>query len=566
MSERQRVSIRQLPTGVPGLDQVIGGGLPEYSFNLIAGGPGTGKTTLVQQILFANASPEHPGLYFTVLGKPPLKMLRYQQQFGFFDLDKVDSAIRFVNLSQEVLDENLSKVLESIVREVEGVNPGIVVVDSFRTVVRGTSKATEIDQLGLQSFLQRLALYLTSWQATTFLVGEYLESEMRDNPVFTVADGILWLFQSSERNSTVRKLRVMKMRGQAPVLGLHTFRITQNGIEVFPRTFKQIEEKERRRPSGRLSTGVAALDKMMGGGIPAGDSVLVAGPSGSGKTMLAAQFIAEGVRRGEPGVIAVFEERPQEYLEWAEKLGFNLKEMTHLGNLKVLYLHPLDLSPNEAFLEIWEATRQLGAKRVVIDSLSGFEMTLAPTFLEDLRESLYRMIEALTDIGITVLMTVERVEVYNELRFSPYLISFLVDDIILQRYIELEGRLRKIMTVVKMRNSPHSKDLRIYEITSRGLVVGEVVKGYCNLPPGLTSLGEIITQLAYPGLIDPEVRVLRALIELREAPAETLAQRMGLQIPDLVRALDRLLALSYATQEERERQIIYRPVAKIPGQ
>ncbi len=350
------------------------------------------------------------------------------------------------------------------------------------------------------------------------------------------------------------------------MLGLHTFRITQDGIEVFPRTFRQMEEGERRRPSGRLSTGVAALDEMMSGGIPAGDSVLVAGPSGSGKTVFATQFIAEGVRRGEPGVIVVFEERPQAYLEWAEKLGFNLKEMVHLGNLKVIYLHPLDLSPNEAFLEIWKAIKQLGAKRVVIDSLSSFEMTLAPTFQEDLRESLYRMIGALTDIGITVLMTVERVETCNELRFSPYMISFLVDDIILQRYVEFEGQLKKIITVVKMRNSPHSKDLRRYEITSHGLTIGEVVKGYCNLTTDFPPLREVIPQLTYPGLIDLEIRVLQALTELREAPAEILAQRIGLQISDLLRALDRLLALNYATREERERQAIYRPAARTPGQ
>ena len=222
---KDRVNIRQLPTGVPGLDEILGGGLPEFSFNIIAGAPGCGKTTLAHQIMFANATPERPALYFTVLGEPAIKMLRYQQQFTFFDAAKMDGAIRFVNLSQIVLDQDLGAVLDAIIKEVEASKASIVVVDSFRTVVRkALNNASEVE---LQGFVQRLALHLTSWQATTFLIGEYVEGELRDNPVFTVADGLFWLYQSVERNSIVRKMQVMKLRGQESVPGLHTFRITE---------------------------------------------------------------------------------------------------------------------------------------------------------------------------------------------------------------------------------------------------------------------------------------------------------------------------------------------------
>ena len=134
--------IRQLPTGVPGLDEILGGGLPEFSFNIIAGAPGCGKTTLAHQIMFANATPERPALYFTVLGEPAIKMLRYQQQFTFFDQAKMDGAIRFINLSQVVLEQDLGAVLDEIVKEVEAAKAGIVVVDSFRTVVRKALDAT----------------------------------------------------------------------------------------------------------------------------------------------------------------------------------------------------------------------------------------------------------------------------------------------------------------------------------------------------------------------------------------------------------------------------------------
>ena len=144
-----RVTIRSLPSGVSGLDEILCGGLPEFSFNIIAGAPGCGKTTLAHQIMFANATPERPALYFTVLGEPAIKMLRYQQQYSFFDIAKMDGAIRFINLSQVVLDQDLGAVLEAIIKEVEISNAGIVVVDSFRTVVRkAVNNASEVELQG----------------------------------------------------------------------------------------------------------------------------------------------------------------------------------------------------------------------------------------------------------------------------------------------------------------------------------------------------------------------------------------------------------------------------------
>jgi circadian clock protein KaiC len=483
-NERPRVAIGRLPTGVPGLDEVLGGGLPEYSFNLIAGAPGSGKTTLAHQVMFELATPERPALHFTVLGEPPLKMLRYQQQFSFFDPAKVEQSVRFVNLSDEVLTDDLGVVLASIVREVEAADPAIVVVDSFRTIARAGGGAAD-GTMALQELLQRVAQHLTTWQATTFLVGEYLENEVQDNPVFTVADGIIWLYQSVDRNSSVRKLQVMKVRGQAPLPGLHTMRITDAGIHVFPRIIKRLAEVDGPRPDVRLSIGVPTLDEMMGGGIPAWDSVLVTGPAGSGKSALGSQFIAAGFEQGEAGVIAVFEERPEDYVARAKTLGPGLAAMISAGLLEVIYLRPLDLSVDETLLEIQSAVARLKAQRLVIDSLSGFEMALAPTFREDFRESLYRMVGSLTGAGVTVFMTAEVAESFTDLRFSPNLVSFLTDNIIVQRYVELNGELQKVLSVVKMRGSEHSKELRRYEVTPHGLSIGEALHEYSGIITGV---------------------------------------------------------------------------------
>ena len=483
---RDRVTIGQLPTGVPGLDEILGGGLPEYSFNIIAGAPGCGKTTLAHQLMFANATPERPALYFTVLGEPAIKMLRYQQQYSFFEHSKLNGAIRFMNLSQVVLDQDLGAVLDAIVKEVEASQPGVVVVDSFRTVVRKAQSTSSTNEVELQGFVQRLALHLSSWQATTFLIGEYVEGELRDNPVFTVADGLFWLYQSVERNSIVRKLQVMKLRGQESVPGLHTFRITEHGLQTFPRTFgltnNQSNHVKGRR---RLSTGVPKLDDLMGGGIPEGDSLLVAGPSGGGKTVLGIQYIAEGLTKGEPCIVAMFEELPDEFMQRAASFGFDLDKNRKDGSLRLIYLRPLDLSVDETVNEIVTAVKGIGCKRLVIDSLVGFEMALAPDFRTDFRESLYRMIGALTRLGVTILSTVEVEENFTSMGLSNFTISFLADDIVRLRYASINGQLRKLMMVVKMRRSKHSIDMCSYEVTSKGLAIGEPMRGYRALTSGI---------------------------------------------------------------------------------
>ena len=457
-------TINRLATGVPGLDDVLGGGLPEFSFNLIAGAPGSGKTTLAHQMMFALATPERPALYFTVLGEPPLKMLRYQQQFDFFDSDKVNRSVRFINLAEETSSGDLDKVLARIVAEVEAHGPGLVFVDSFRSVILA-SRGEDNPFISLQQFIQQLGILMTSWQATTFLLGEYF-NENDPSPIFTVADGLIWLRQSVQRNSVVRKMEIMKMRGQSTVSGLHTFRISSAGLHVFSSPTLAVAPP----PSGeRLSMGVPGLDAMMGGGLPRGYSLLVAGPSGSGKSILATAFLAEGARCGEAGVIAAFEQRPN------RSRGVAMAKLIESGRVGVVDTRADSLSVDEIAMLLITEIRRLKATRVVIDSLSGFELSLAPTFRDDYRESMARLVSALANTGATVLMTSELEDRYSDLRFSPYGTAFLTDAIVVQRYIEVDSRLLRVMAVVKMRASAHSNELRQFEIDDDGIKVGEML-------------------------------------------------------------------------------------------
>lgn len=463
---KDKVVIQRLSTGVPGLDEVLGGGLPEFSFNLIAGPPGCGKTTLAHQMMFSMAGPQRRALYFTVLGEPPLKMLRYQQQFDFFETEAIGPAIRFVNLSEDTLAGDLDLVLKRILEEVEAFNPALVFVDSFRSVVLA-NKSNESAHNTLQQFVQALGMAMTSWQATTFLIGEYFV-ETDANPVFTVSDGLIWLRQSVVRNSMVRKIEIMKMRGQPTLPGLHTFRISPAGVEVFAPALDIVPlAPQKGTGDARLRMGVPRLDDMLGGGLPRGYSLLVAGPSGSGKSILAAAFLAEGARLGETGVIAAFEQHP------TQSRSPTVARLIESGHVGLVDTRAPDLSLDETLRLLLGEIRRLGATRVVIDSLSGFELALAPTFREDFRENLSRMVAALAAAGVTVLMTSELEDRYTDLRFSPYGTAFMTDAIIVQRYIELDSRLLRVMAVVKVRASSHSNELRSFTIDDSGLCIGD---------------------------------------------------------------------------------------------
>jgi circadian clock protein KaiC len=474
----EAVEIKKLASGVPGLDVVLGGGIPELSFNLIGGGPGCGKTSLAHQIMFSLATPECQALYITILGEPPIKMLRYQQQFAFFDASKLSSSVRYLHLGGELVEGGLAVVLDRIIKEITETRPKLVFVDSFRAAV---AKSEQPGQLELQTFVQRLSLHLTGWEATTFLIGEYASDADDSNPLFTVADGILWLSQERSRNSMVRQAKVVKMRGQGQLPGLHTLKISRAGIRVYPRLLEP--ETIRASSTVRRGMGIPALDEMLGGGLPAGYSMLIVGPSGSGKTVLASAFVRAGLQKQEPCVIAVFEQRPTSYLERTPH-GSDLRAGLAAGRLTILDLRPLDQSVDETMEKIANAVAASGAKRVVIDSLSGFELALAPAFREDFREAAYRMVVDLVGFGVSVVMTAEVNDLYAELRLAPQGISFLTDCLVVQRYVEIDAVLQKIMMVAKMRGFEHSHELRRYDIDASGIVMRECPSGYEGLLSG----------------------------------------------------------------------------------
>jgi circadian clock protein KaiC len=554
--------LAQISTGVPGLDDILYGGVPEYSFNVIAGTAGSGKTTLAEQIAFANASLERKVLYLTVLGESPLKLLHYARQMSFFRPELVGEALRFFDLSQDALKGDLGSMLDKIVTEVTKVEPAILVLDSFRTLVRSHDRQSK-GQMGLREFLHRLALHLTSWQTTSFFLGEYGESDIAEDPIFTAADGVFWLGQSLERRSVVRTLRVLKLRGQPSMPGLHTTRIDGDGLHVFPRILSRPQLAAAVPLGERLPSGIPALDPLVGGGLPRGDTTLVAGPSGTGKTCFGMHF-ATGVP-DEGAVVLLFEEKPEDYLRRDLAVQLDLGRRIRERKLALVSIRPLDLSVDETLLEVQRAAAEVNATRLVIDSLTGFEVALAPTFREDFRESLYRMLNAMTGAGMSIMMTIEASEIFHELRFTPHAVSFLTDNIIALRYVELGGHLRKMMAVVKMRRSGHSTAFHEFAIGREGVIVKAPLaqyRGLLTVEPKVVQLERFVR----PGLTEAEEVVLEHLFRAREATAESIGAALGLKGAVLARALGRLTDLDYAIRVKLEGKTVFRPLARALGE
>ena len=483
----EKVLIRSLLTGVPGLDQLLGGGIPEFSLNILAGSPGSGKTTLAHQIMFGMATPEKKALYISVLGEPPVKMLRYQQQFTFFDPSKINESIHYLNMSDLILNADFDGALSRITHEVNRISPTLVLVDSIRALLSLAEQAHH-DETNTVQFIQRLGLLLSSSQTTTLLIGEYRSPDSDSTSIFTVADGVIHLTQSLHRNSVVRKIQVVKMRGHAQVPGLHTFRIQKSGLEIFPRAIVlgniwPGHPTEAGEMPPRLSLGKSGIDAMLSGGLPSGYSLLVVGPSGSGKTILATEFLAEGVRSGENGVVAIFEKSP--YQSRGNQILSPLIESGHIGTIES---RVLDLSLDEVLHDLTTTIKRLNAKRVVIDSLSGFELSLAPEFSEDFRSSLYRMVAQLTAMGVTILMTSELEDRYTDLRFSPFGSAFMADAIIVQRYVEIDSEFKRVMSVIKVRGSAHQKSICLYDIDNTGIHLGQPLTDYQGIMGGRPEL------------------------------------------------------------------------------
>jgi circadian clock protein KaiC len=363
---KKTTKMARLTTGVRNFDPLLHGGLPKGSTIIIGGTPGAGKTTLVQQICFHHASPERRVLYFNTLSEPTAKTLRYMAQFGFFDRTKLTDAVHFVDLGIILRTEGVDEASRLVMNHLKKIKPSIVVIDSFKVFDDLTTSKEELRKFGYE-----IAINLMAWEATTFLLGEYGESEIQTNPLFSIIDGLVMVTQRLESGEQQRFLRVVKMRGTDHSRDEHAFVINDEGVEVFaPRVTIQRED---RGPAGdRCKTMISKLDDLLGDGIPRGSSLLVSGVAGTGKTMLSLEFVYRGAQLGEKGIVFSFEETEERLLSSAAGVGWDLAREIERGMVEIVFIPQPEIMVEEHLVMMGERIAKLGAKRVVLDSLSVF--------------------------------------------------------------------------------------------------------------------------------------------------------------------------------------------------
>ena len=289
--------MERLSTGNARLDEVLGGGLVLDAITLVVGAPGTGKTILAEQCLFANATTERPGLYLATVSEPFDKLLRYGQALEFFDTAQLNRSVFYGDLGDAVHQHGLAAVLERLDALIKQHQPGVVVIDSFKAL-----RTFAADEAEFRRFLHDLAGRLTALAVSSLWVGEYGPEEATDSPEFAVADGVIALETRRSAERSIRYLSVRKLRGSNFLSGDHVYRITAGGLVVFPRLADIRDDAAADRPvNDRVSTGIAALDEALEEGYWSGSTTLIAGPSGAGKSLMGLHFVFAGAALDEPG-------------------------------------------------------------------------------------------------------------------------------------------------------------------------------------------------------------------------------------------------------------------------
>ena len=455
--------MNRVETGTAGLDAVLGGGLSSGSLVVVAGPPGSGKTILAQQICFANATNERRALYYTTWSEPHDKLIRHLEPFSFFDADALGERVEFLHLAELMGAEagGLDAVSEEILRRSFEARPAVVVIDS--------SKALHdvVDPDVLRRALYDLASRVAHSDAVLILVGEYSADETRSQPEFAVADGILQLDNEARGPVDRRWLRVLKLRGGETSSGRHSFRITEDGFEVFPRLESALP-KHVPTQSGRAGFGDARLDAATGGGIPRGDSTLLAGPSGVGKTLLSLAFIAAGLERGERCLHVSFQETETQVREKAEAAGYRWPGPSD-SQLLIKQIPPVELDLDEVGSLIRAELERGDVKRVVIDSLA--ELSFAARETERLPAYIWALGGFVRAAGGTSMFTNEIAALGESGGLGG--LSFLFSNVFFLRYVEVESELGRGLSILKMRESDHDKGLIRFTIDQNGIAFGD---------------------------------------------------------------------------------------------
>jgi circadian clock protein KaiC len=474
----------KLATGNEGLDQVLNGGFPANRLYLIEGDPGTGKTTFALQFLLEGARLGEPVLYVT-LSETKEELIAVARSHGWtldgisiYELippeDSLKTETQYTIFHPSEVE--LGDTTKAVLKEVERIQPRRIVFDSLSEM-----RLLARDPLRYRRQILALKQFFTGRQCTVLLLDDRT-STANDLQVQSIAHGVLMLEQLAiDYGAERRRLRVVKLRGSRYRGGFHDFKILTGGIDVYPR----LVAAEHRQPFVKesISSAVPEMDELLGGGLDRGTSTLVMGPAGSGKSSLAAQFVACAAKRGELVAAFLFDEGINIYLARTAGLGTDMRADVEAGRIKVQQIDPAELSPGEFAHHVRHVVEHDGARVVVIDSLNGYLQAMPDERF--LTVQMHELLSYLNQQGVVTLLVMAQHGFMGALMGTPVDVSYLADTVVLLRYFEARGAVRRAISVIKKRTGYHEDTIRELRLSTKGIEVGNPLKEFHGVLTGI---------------------------------------------------------------------------------
>ena len=481
-------------TGILGLDDVLSGGLTRGGIFLLEGEPGCGKTTVALEFLLNGAAAGETCLYIT-LSETAQELKAGAKSHGWDIPDNI--VIRELipaeslakDESQSLLfasDLELSEASAQIYSAVDQVHPSRLVIDSL-------SEIRLLAQSSLRYRRELLAIkHHFAGLKTTVLLLDDLTSEVTDKTVHSIAHGVIQLQQRyPDFGAERRRLRVLKYRGQKYRGGFHDFTIKTGGINVFPRLVAA--EHRTRLPRSTLATGIAPFDALLGGGIDSGSSTLIIGPSGTGKSLIAITFAIAAIQRGEQAALFIFDEELGLLFDRMKKLRIDLQELKASGKLRIEQIDAAELSPGEFSHRVRRTVDEEHIRTVVIDSLNGYQAAM--TDEKSVVLHIHELLQYLNRQGTATFLTMAQHGLVGTMT-TPTDVTYIADNVILLRYFEALGRVRRAISCIKKRTGSHEETIREFHVSNKGLTVDEPLTQFQGVLQGVPEVLGPVRQTA----------------------------------------------------------------------